>query len=76
MTPSSSLASRKLADTDNFVTSDVQALAAHMDACQRSRGRFFKVRSILEAVHAVASPRIVTFAAAVVLLGLGLLAIA
>ena len=76
MTPSTSVASRKPAAADRFVSSDFHDLASHMDACHRSHGRFFRLRSALEAVHAVASPRIVTFVAAVVILGLGLLAIA
>ncbi|MBK5206117.1 MAG: hypothetical protein JJD98_12140 [Polaromonas sp.] len=61
---------------NEFVSSDFQALASHMNDCQRSRGRFFVLRATLETLHALASPRIVTTGALFVFCGLGLLALA
>ena len=61
-----------------FVSRDFVALAAHMTDCQRSRGRFFTLRSTLEILHNVTAPRIVTTSVVCVIcsLGLGLLALA
>jgi hypothetical protein len=61
---------------NEFVSSDFSALASHMNACQRSQGRFFRLRATLEFMHAYASPRIVTTAALFAACGLGLLALA
>lgn len=63
------------------VSSDFMALASHMTDCQRSRGRFFNLRTALETLHAITAPRLVTTGAVLVisslgLLGLGLLAAA
>lgn len=42
------------------VASDHGALADHVRACQRARGRLFTLRAMLESVHALVSPRIFT----------------
>lgn len=76
MTPATSRAVGTMSGINDFVSSDFLALASHMSACQRSRGRFFELRSTLESAHAMASPRIVTTAAALIACCLGLLAIA
>ena len=54
-----------------FVSSDFMALAAHMNDCQRSRGRFFALRATLESLHAMSSRRIVTTAALALAVGCG-----
>ena len=69
-------AGTRLADLNDFVSSDFLALASHMNACQRSRGRFFQLQSTLEALHGAMSPRIVTTAAVFAVCGLSLLAFA
>jgi hypothetical protein len=81
MNPSHAEAAYRLLPSHEMVSSDFMALAAHMTDCQRSRGRFFTLRTRLEALHAIATPRLVTTGAALVvcslgLLGLGLLALA
>jgi hypothetical protein len=77
MTPANSRAPGPAAVCNDFVSSDFLALASHMNACHRSRGRLFMLRSSLESLHALASPRIVTTGAALVACGLlGLLALA
>ena len=80
MNPSSLNSSHRLADCNDFVSSDLSALASHMSDCQRSRSRFFSLRSALETLHAVTAPRLVTTGVVLVvcsfvLLGLGLLAV-
>lgn len=67
---------RPYSGVGEIVTSDFHALASHMNACQRSQGRFFAFRCKLDSLHAFASPRIVTTAAVFAVCGLGLLAIA
>ena len=62
-------------NSNKFVSSDFMALAAHMNDCALSRGRFFKLRAALESLHASASPRIVTTGAIFVCCGLALLAV-
>lgn len=76
MTTPSAEAARRLSVTNDLVSTDFHALASHMIDCQRSRGRFFSLRSTLEMLHATASPRIVTTGALLVFCGLGLLAFA
>ena len=61
----------RFADGTDLVTSDFMALASHMTACKRSRGRFFSLRATLEALHALAAPRMVTTGAVLVALSLG-----
>ena len=68
-------AANRFADGNDLVTSDFIALASHMTACRRSRGRFFSVRATLEGLHALAAPRMVTTGAVLVALGLGLLGV-
>ena len=80
MNPSSLKSSQRLADCNDFVSSDFSALASHMSDCQRSRSRFFTLRSTLETLHALTAPRLVTTGAVLLicsfaLLGLGLLAL-
>lgn len=75
-TPASGAASGFSAIGNNTVSSDFSALASHMDACQRSRGRWFALRATLESLHALASPRIVTTLAVFAFCALGLLALA
>lgn len=65
----------RFAPQPDAVSTDLQALAHHMDACDQSRGRFFLVRSAMERAHALASPRIVTTAALSVVCALALLAV-
>ncbi|MDI1272132.1 hypothetical protein [Polaromonas sp.] len=78
-TPHAEAVSRLSAQHDStsneFVSSDFVALAAHMHDCQRSRGRFFPLRAALESLHATASPRIVTTGAVFVCCGVALLAV-
>ena len=74
-------AARHFPMSSEHVASDFMALASHMTACQRSRGHFFTLRSALETLHAVTTPRLVTTGAvlavcSLALLGLGLLALA
>ncbi|MDI1237713.1 MAG: hypothetical protein PSV26_09555 [Polaromonas sp.] len=78
-TPHAEAVSRLSAHHDSMsnqhVSSDFMALAAHMNDCQRSRGRFFALRAALESLHATASPRIVTTGALFVCCGVALLAV-
>lgn len=78
-TPSAEAVSRLSAHHDlmsnEYVSSDFVALAAHMNDCQLSRGRFFALRAALESLHATASPRIVTTGALFVCCGVALLAV-
>jgi len=62
--------------SSELVSSDFMALASHMTDCQRSRGRFFTLRTKLETLHAVTAPRIVTTGAVLIISSLGLLALA
>ena len=67
--------------SNQHVSSDFMALASHMTDCERSRGRFFGLRTALETLHAVTAPRLVTTGAVLVvssigLIGLGLLTLA
>lgn len=55
----------------DFVSSDIAALASHMDRCASTRSRLFGVHVALESAHSFLFPRMVTAAViAVVLLGL------
>lgn len=65
----------RIAAMPEAVSTDMQALAHHMDACEQSRGRFFVVRSAIERAHALASPRIVTTTALAVVCAAALLAV-
>ncbi len=67
--------------SNQHVSSDFMALASHMTDCERSRGRFFALRTALETLHALTAPRLVTTGAVLVissvgLIGLGLLTLA
>ncbi len=81
MNPSHVQTAPRFSPNSEFVSSDFMALASHMTACQRSRGRFFTLRTALEKIHAVTAPRLVTTGAVLVafslgVVGLGLLALA
>ncbi|MBH2020579.1 hypothetical protein [Polaromonas sp.] len=65
-------AAQRLSLSNKLVSSDFMALASHMTRCQRSRGRFFTLRTALETVHAFTAPRLVTTGAALVACSLGL----
>ena len=60
----------------DFVSSDFDALAAHMRHCAQAHGPWFGVKSTLQGARSVAAGRIVTIACAAVVLGIGLFAIA
>jgi len=60
----------------DFVNNDFEALASHMRHCARAHGRWFSVRNHMQRVRALAAGRIVTMACVVVVLGIGLFALA
>ncbi len=53
------------ASFDDFVASDFLALSSHMNACQQAGGKLLRVRFLLDVLHGLAAPRIVTSAAVV-----------
>ena len=56
--------------TPDFVSTDTAALASHMNHCTNQRGRLFAWHAMMESVHSVLFPRMVTAAVlSVVLLG-------
>jgi hypothetical protein len=57
---------------NDFVASDFLALQSHMSECQRAGGRLVRVRFLLETLHALAAPRIVTSGAVVLACGIAL----
>ena len=61
------------ADINTIVSSDMMALASHMNDCQRSHGSLLPVLSALEWVKAMAFGHIVTTGALVGAAGLCLL---
>ena len=73
---STTTATNRFANGNDLVTSDFVALASHMTACRRSRGRFFSVRVTFEALHALTAPRMVTTGAVLVVVSLGFLGMA
>lgn len=75
MTPPTRSAARRVPSTDDDVSSDFEALASHMGDCERSRERFFSLRSALEWAHGHAAQRIVTTGALVLMVGAALLAL-
>lgn len=60
-------------DTRSFLSSDMAALATHMDDCRRSRGRFFSARSAGDVLRDLVSSRIVSTGALLGAVGLCLL---
>ena len=81
MTPTTAQSARRASQSNELVSSDFMALASHMTDCQRSRGRFFGLRTRLESLHALTASRLVTTGVALVLcslalVGLGLLTMA
>jgi len=56
--------------TPDFVSTDIAALASHMNHCANSRSRFFGFRAALESAHSLVLPRMVTAALfAIVVMG-------
>ena len=72
---STTTGARPFGNGSDLVTSDFVALASHMHACKRSRGRFFSIRATLETLHALTAPRMVTTGVVLVTLSLGLLGV-
>jgi hypothetical protein len=70
---SASAPTRVPEDPRSFVSSDMAALASHMDACRQSRGRFFSLRSGGDLLRGLVSSRLVSTGALLGALGLGLL---
>lgn len=60
-------------DPQTFVSTDIAALASHMDACNQSQGRFFPLQSTGDTLRTLVSSRIVSTAALVGVLGLAVL---
>ncbi len=60
----------------DFVSSDFEALASHMQNCERSRDRFFALKSSLQVVRSLLAGRLVTVACVAVLLAITALALA
>lgn len=52
----------------DFVSSDIAALASHMNNCASTRSRFFGFHSVLETAHSAVCARMVTAAIVAVLL--------
>jgi len=81
MPPPHAKTANRFALSSEHVSSDFMALASHMTDCQRSRGRFFTLRSTLETLHSLTAPRLVTTGVvltvcSLALVGLGLLMLA
>lgn len=55
-------------NSPDFVSTDTLALASHMSHCASTRSPFFGLQVILESVHSLVQPRMVTIAAIGVLL--------
>lgn len=75
MNPSTT-AHRHFQATCQMVSSDFRALATHMSECERSRGRFFTLHSVLETCHTLTAPRLVTTGVLLVLCSAGMIALA
>ena len=60
-------------DPHPFVSSDMAALASHMDACKESRGRFFSLRSCGDVLRVLVSSRLVSTGALLAGAGLALM---
>lgn len=76
MNPSAVKAPSRFPLSQELVSSDFAALASHMAECERSRGRFFTLRAVLETLHTMTAPRLVTTGALLVLCSLGLVLLA
>ncbi|MDB5941216.1 MAG: hypothetical protein JWQ13_782 [Ramlibacter sp.] len=70
---SASVPAKLPALAQSSVSSDVAALASHMDDCNRSRGRCFSLRSAGDAIRQLVSSRIVSTGALLGAAGLCLL---
>lgn len=55
----------------DFVRSDFDALASHMQQCETAHGRWSLARSHLQHVHGIAAGRIVTLACVAAVIGIG-----
>lgn len=55
----------------DFIRSDFDALASHMQQCETAHGRWPMARSHLQHARAMAAGRIVTLACVAVLIGIG-----
>lgn len=73
MNPSAVEVTNRFPLSQELVSSDFSALASHMTECERSRGRFFTLHAVLETLHALTAPRLVTTGALLVACSLGLL---
>jgi hypothetical protein len=60
-------------DPRTFVSTDMAALASHMDACKQSQGRFFSLRSGGDVLRVLVSSRIVSTGALLGAAGLAVL---
>jgi len=67
---------RRPPPSGDIISSDFMALAAHLNTCNRSRGRWFGLRATLELMHSHACARLVTTGTLVALSGLFILAVA
>ena len=64
---------RPFPPSQELVSNDFAALAAHMTECERSRGHFFTLRAVLESLHAMTAPRMVTTGALLATCSVGLI---
>lgn len=55
----------------DFIQSDFDALASHMQQCETAHGRWPMARSHLQHARAIAAGRIVTLACVAVVIGIG-----
>lgn len=60
----------------DFVSSDFEALASHMESCERSLDPLFALKSSLQAVRSLLAGRLVTVGCVVVLLAIAAMALA
>lgn len=67
-------ASRRRPSPQDTVSSELDALAVHMRDCRR--GGLFRAHAVLDRVHGVVQPRIVTTAALFCVLALALVTLA
>jgi adenylosuccinate lyase len=59
------------ASSIDFIRSDFDALASHMQQCETAHGRWPMARSHLQHARAMAAGRIVTLACVAVIIGIG-----
>lgn len=68
-----SVPARPPAEGNPSVSSDMLALASHMNDCERSHGPFFHLGAVTDTLRALVSTRLVTTGAVVAVTGLCLL---